>query len=158
MVRLDDIANVLVTNWPYRRARGGEWGWGGGEHSVLVYCADTPAVSAGSRRVWSRNRKWKSLNSWAVLCCTAQAVEVFGRNNLLVTGKIVLDAELIEPRVYRAVWLEQARRFSLKPVAGFIVRGNYVASDDLARAKKRVARIRKAQACALLEKRRDLRT
>ena len=138
-----------VLDWPYRRS---ESSWAGGEHGIQVTLGDTPDAECSGYRVWSSNGKWSGQNSIAKLAITRRCFDLLGKN-LTIGGLVTLDADEIEPRVFRAVWAEQGRGFSLKLVEGWIVRGFHSTADTLEKAKRAANNARKKIAEIELAKR-----
>ena len=121
--------------WPYRRA---ESGWAGGRHTTRVVFSDTPQAKGESTRVWSANGKWSGNDSSACLSVTPRCYELLG-TNLTMGGLVTLDCIQVAPREYQAWWAEQSRGFSLKVVAGWIIRGYHVTGGTLEQARKKAA-------------------
>lgn len=133
-------------DWPYRRA---ESRWAGGKHNTKILVGEIPNAACDTVRAWSRNGKWTGNNSEAVLTISRQCLELLGPG-IEIDGLITLDAELIEPGIFKATWAEQSVGFSLKVVEGWIVDGYHSTAATLAKAKKQaeVARAKSASVCS----------
>lgn len=147
------IEKKLVINWPYCRSTSR---WAGGEHYVGIRLSEMPAGECSSERAWSRNGKWSGTNSIARLRITPRCIAALG-SEIIIGGLITLDVEVLEPRVYRAVWLEQSRGVSLKVVHGWIIKGHHSTAKTLEKAKRDVAKARANQFLALKKNRFSLR-
>lgn len=150
---LDRIKSRLAANWPYCRSTSR---WAGGEHYVSVQLSEIPAGECHSERAWSRNGKWSGTNSTARLHITPRCIAALG-SEIIIGGLITLDVEVLEPRTYRAVWLEQSRGVSLKVVHGWIIKGHHSTAKTLEKAKRDVAKARANQFLALKKNRFSLR-
>lgn len=151
--KLAQIQKHLHINWPYRCSTSR---WAGGNHSVAVQLAERPDGECRSERAWSGNGKWTGTNSVARLNITRRCIKTLG-TQIVIGGLITLDVKVLEPRVYRAVWLEQSRGVSLKVVHGWIIKGHHSTAKTLEKAKKDVAKARTNQFLALKKNRSSLR-
>jgi hypothetical protein len=136
-------------NWPLARSRSS---WAGGEHSTIIKIGHTPSCEGWSKRVWSSNGKWSGNDSYVSLTVTIRALQYFPTLRT-PDGSVVLDAEEIEPRVFRLVWVEQARGFDIKPREGWLIRGYHSTKKSLKAAKKEAHEARQKSVSALLAKR-----
>lgn len=139
-----------INEYPYAVAQSS---WAGGEHTTTWFISDRPSASCETQRAWSKNGKWSGNNTVAGIHCTQRAVSIL-RGHMVIGGLITLDLEPTDrPREYRAVWVEQGRGYSLKIVRGFLIRGDHVAGDDIAKARKKAAKARADQLAEAIEKR-----
>lgn len=145
------LASVYLDgdSWPHRLAKSS---WAGGDHTTTIKTGDTPDCSGWSKRVWSSNGKWSGNDSYVSLTVTIRALQYFPTLRT-PDGSVVLDAEEIEPRVFRLVWVEQARGFDIKPREGWLIRGYHSTKKSLKAAKKEAHEARQKSVSALLAKR-----
>lgn len=142
---LDTLKNNFRANWPLRRS---ESKWAGGGHSVSIDLADFAAphqvsASGGSTRAWSDNGKWSGSDSYAQLIISERALRAFPTLRAH-GGEIILDAELVEPRIYKIKTLENGRGFELVVIDAWLIRNFCSTKKSLAAAKKEAAAARQA--------------
>jgi hypothetical protein len=143
------LEKMINKNYPFRTSQSS---WAGGKHTTTWKIADHPYCAGESSRAWSRNGKWSGSNSSATIQFTLRALSFFptGRTR---DGSIVLDAEPIEPNIFRVVCPVQARGFDLNMKEFWLIKGFHSAKKSLAAAKKEVDGARKKSIESLLRKR-----
>lgn len=135
--------------WPLKKSQSS---WAGGEHTTTIHVGDTPTCKGWSDRVWSSNGKWSGNDSHVSLSVTIRALQYFP-SLLTPDGSVVLDADEVEPRVFRLVWVEQARGFDVKPREGWLIKGYHSTKKSLKSAKKEAHEARQKSLAATIAKR-----
>lgn len=133
-------ADMLEDYWPFRRSHGR---WAGGEHNVTVKLGE-PGCIGYTQKVWSGNGKWSGTDSYAELTVTPGALVHFP-DLKTADGSVILDAELIAPREYRATWVVQSAGVNIRPQSGWIIRGYHSTVSTLEGARKAAAAARRKQ-------------
>jgi hypothetical protein len=104
------------------------------------YLAD---VTSENVKVWSKNGKWSGSDTIVTIRTTADTLRHFPKLQTK-DGLLVVFAELIEPRIYRARWAVQSRGVSLTCESGWIIKGYHVTAQTLDAAKRKAAKARAA--------------
>ena len=116
--------------------------WAGGDVELNLIISPQPHAYSRSRKAWSRNGKWSGNNvyfdiniqaSWRKYVYAVPGLAIAG-------GMLTTHARQVEPNLWQASWIRQARGFDLRAESGYIYRvGEQFFHGKSASAAKAVA-------------------